>query len=45
MELRTAEPRSPDVRAGKAFDRDWQFLFWLIPMALVQGVALKHHHH
>ena len=45
MELHTAEPRSPDVRVGKIFDRNWELLSWLIPMALVQGVVLKHYHH
>jgi hypothetical protein len=45
MELRTEDPRSPDVRVGKIFDRNWELLSWLIPMALVQGVVLRHYHH
>ena len=45
MELQTEDPRSPDVRVGKIFDRNWELLSWLIPMALVQGVVLKHYHH
>jgi GTP-binding protein EngB required for normal cell division len=43
MELRTQDPRSPDVRVGKIFDRNWELLSWLIPMALVRGVVLKHY--
>jgi GTP-binding protein EngB required for normal cell division len=45
MELQTEEPRSPDVRVGKIFDRNWELLSWLIPMALVQGTVLKHYRH
>jgi GTP-binding protein EngB required for normal cell division len=44
IELRTEDPRSPDVRVGKIFDRNWELLSWLIPMALVQRVVLKHYH-
>jgi GTP-binding protein EngB required for normal cell division len=44
MELRTEDPRSPDVRVGKIFDHNWELLSWLIPMALVQGAVLKHYH-
>ena len=44
MELETDDPGSPDVRVGKIFDRNWELLSWLIPMALVQGAVLKHYH-
>jgi hypothetical protein len=43
MELRTEDPKSPDVRVGKIFDRNWELLSWLIPMALVQGIVAKHY--
>ena len=43
MELRTEDPKSPDVRVGKIFDRNWELLSWLIPMALVRGGVLKHY--
>jgi hypothetical protein len=43
MELETADPQSPDVRVGKIFDRNWELLSWLIPMALVKGIVLKHY--
>jgi hypothetical protein len=42
MELQTEDPRSADVRVGKIFDRNWELPSWLIPMALVQGIVLKH---
>jgi hypothetical protein len=44
MELRTEDPRSPDVRVGKIFDRNWELLSWLIPMALVRAIVLRHFH-
>ena len=44
IELQTEDPRSPDVRVGKIFDRNWELLSWLIPMGLVQGIVLKHFH-
>ena len=44
MELHTENPRSPDVRVGKMFDRNWELLSWLLPISLVKGVVLKHHH-
>jgi hypothetical protein len=43
MELQTKPPGSPDVRVGKIFDRNWELLSWLIPMALVRGMLLRHH--
>jgi hypothetical protein len=44
MDLETADPKSPDVRVGKIFDRNWELLSWLLPMWLVKGVVLKHYH-
>ena len=43
MELGAQDPGSPDVRVGKIFDRNWELLSWVIPMALVRGVVLKHY--
>ena len=42
IDLRTEDPRSPDVRVGRIFDRNWELLSFLVPMALVQGVVKKH---
>lgn len=41
--LQTADPKSPDVRVGKIFDRNWELLSWLIPMSLVQSIVMKHY--
>ncbi len=42
MDLTTEDPRSPDVRVGKIYDRNWELLSFLVPMALVKGVV-RHH--
>lgn len=42
MDISTQDPRSPDVRVGKIFDRDWELLSFLIPMPLIKG-SLKRH--
>lgn len=44
MEMRTQEPKSPDVRIGKIYDRNWELLSWLIPMPLVRGFVERHFH-
>lgn len=47
--LRTTEfvfeiesPQSPDIRIGKIFDRNWELLSAIVPMALVKGVLRNH---
>jgi GTP-binding protein EngB required for normal cell division len=42
IDLRTEDPRSPDVRVGKIFDRNWELLSFLVPMPLVQGAVKRH---
>ncbi len=42
IELHTEDPGAPDVRVGKIFDRNWELLSFLVPMALVKGVVQKH---
>jgi GTP-binding protein EngB required for normal cell division len=32
IELHTQDPKSPDVRVGRIFDRNWELLSWLLPM-------------
>jgi hypothetical protein len=44
MDLHSEDPRSPDVRVGRIFDRNWELLSWLTPMALVEGAVSKHYH-
>ena len=43
IDLRTQDPRSPDVRVGKIFDHNWELLSWLVPMALVKSAVMKHY--
>jgi GTP-binding protein EngB required for normal cell division len=45
VDLRPNDPRTPDVRVGKIFDRNWELLSFLIPMVLVKGVVKKHFQH
>jgi GTP-binding protein EngB required for normal cell division len=42
MEMKVAEPREPDIRVGKIFDRNWELLSWALPMGLVRGIVLAH---
>ncbi len=42
MEMQVAEPREPDIRVGKIFDRNWELLSWAIPMALFGGMVRRH---
>jgi GTP-binding protein EngB required for normal cell division len=41
-ELRVEDPRSPDVRIGKIFDRNWELVSFLLPMALIKGLLKRH---
>jgi GTP-binding protein EngB required for normal cell division len=43
IELKTEDPRSPDVRVGRIFDHNWELLSWAIPMTLVAGTVRKHY--
>jgi GTP-binding protein EngB required for normal cell division len=42
IDLRTEEPRAPDVRVGKIFDHNWELLSFFVPMLLVQGLVKRH---
>jgi GTP-binding protein EngB required for normal cell division len=42
MDLNAEDPRSPDVRVGKIFDRNWELLSFLVPMAIFRGIVGKH---
>lgn len=42
VELNTQEPRTPDVRVGKIFDRNWELLSAVVPMAVFRS-TVKHH--
>lgn len=45
LEINVAEPRVPDVRVGKIFDRNWELLSWAIPMTLFRGMVRRHFRH
>jgi GTP-binding protein EngB required for normal cell division len=42
MDLNAEDPRSPDVRVGKIFDRNWELLSFLVPMTLFRGIVRRH---
>jgi GTP-binding protein EngB required for normal cell division len=42
IEIEIEEPRSPDIRIGKVFDRNWESLSAVTPMWLVKGIVEKH---
>jgi GTP-binding protein EngB required for normal cell division len=42
VDFQPEPPRAPDVRVGKVFDRNWELLSPLAPMALVKGAIRRH---
>lgn len=42
IDLRIEEPRSPDTRAGKIFDHNWELLSVLAPMNLFGRLVSRH---
>jgi GTP-binding protein EngB required for normal cell division len=42
IEIQAELPKSPDVRVGNIYDRNWELLSWLIPMPLVRGMIGRH---
>mgnify|MGYP000265344044 CR=1 FL=1 len=42
VEIEPEIPRSPDIRIGRLFDREWELISFLIPMPLVKGLVHKH---
>ncbi len=38
-EMEVRPPESPDVSVGKIFDRNWELISWVIPMAIFRGVV------
>jgi GTP-binding protein EngB required for normal cell division len=45
MDLNAEDPRSPDVRVGKIFDRNWELLSFLVPMTIFRGIVGRHFEH
>lgn len=42
MEIRAAEPRVPDIRIGRVFDRNWELLSAVLPMWAIGRLVGKH---
>ncbi|HTW31562.1 MAG TPA: dynamin family protein [Candidatus Sulfotelmatobacter sp.] len=42
IEIEAKLPRSPDIKVGKVFDRNWELLSWVIPIGLVGGLMRGH---
>ena len=42
VELEIREPESPDVRIGKIFDRNWEMLSPIVPVAPIKGIVRRH---
>jgi hypothetical protein len=42
LEIEIEPARSPDVRIGKIFDRNWELISFLLPMMLVKGILKQH---
>jgi len=42
IELHAQEPKNPDVRVGRIFDRNWELISFLVPMVLFKGMVRRH---
>jgi GTP-binding protein EngB required for normal cell division len=42
VEIAIQQPGSPDIDIGKIFDRNWELLSPVVPVALIKGVARRH---
>ncbi len=42
VEIEAKEPRSPDIRIGRLFDREWEMISFAIPMSLAKGIVRRH---
>ncbi len=42
VEMAIHEPASPDIRIGKVFDRNWELLSPIVPVAAIQRVVKRH---
>lgn len=42
VEITAEEPRHPDVRVGRVFDRNWELLSPVAPMPLLRRIILRH---
>ncbi|HEY6347264.1 MAG TPA: hypothetical protein VIY49_37725 [Bryobacteraceae bacterium] len=42
VQIAVQEPLAPDVKIGSVFDRNWELLSPVLPMALIQGLVRRH---
>lgn len=42
VEIEPREPKSPDIRIGRLFDRQWEMISFLIPMRAAKGIVRNH---
>ena len=42
VEIEIHEPESPDIRIGKIFDRNWELLSPMMPVALIKSAVRRH---
>jgi GTP-binding protein EngB required for normal cell division len=42
IEISIEDPRTPDIRVGRVFDRNWELLSAVVPMTLVKGIVFRH---
>ncbi len=42
VEIEIQEPRTPDVRVGRIFDRSWELLSPILPVALIRAPVRRH---
>lgn len=41
-EIEAAPPKSPDIRVGQVFDRNWELLSPVLPVSLIKGIVYAH---
>ncbi len=42
VDIEIREPENPDIHVGKIFDRNWELLSPIIPVALIKGSVRRH---
>lgn len=45
MGIEVREPREPDIRVGRVFDRNWGLLSWAIPVHVFRNLVRRHFRH
>jgi uncharacterized protein (DUF1810 family) len=42
LEMDVQEPRTPDIRVGRIFDRSWELLSPVVPVVFIQALVRRH---